>query len=76
MDVVEGTEVDKNPVKRPDKLEEMICMAEKLGEGIPFVRVDLYLADRKIYFGEMTFTPAAGVLSHFKDAFLEEEGKY
>ena len=28
-----------------------------LGEGIPFVRVDLYLADGKIYFGEMTFTP-------------------
>ena len=73
---MEGTEVDKNPVKRPDKLEEMISMAEKLAEGIPFVRVDLYLADGKIYFGEMTFTPATGVLFHFKDTFLEEEGKY
>ena len=35
----------ESPVKRPDELEEMISMAEKLGEGIPFVRVDLYLAD-------------------------------
>jgi hypothetical protein len=76
LDVVEGTEVDPEPVKRPDKLEEMIQMAEKLAEGIPFVRVDLYQADGKIYFGEMTFTPATGVLFHFKDTFLEEEGKY
>ena len=76
LDVVEGTEVDRESIKRPDELEEMISMAEKLGEGIPFVRVDLYLADGKIYFGEMTFTPATGVLFHFKDTFLEEEGKY
>lgn len=58
LDVVEGTEVDRESIKRPDELEEMISMAEKLGEGIPFVRVDLYLADGKIYFGEMTLSPA------------------
>ena len=63
-------------IEKVDSLEEMIQMAEKLAEGIPFVRVDLYQADGKIYFGEMTFTPATGVLFHFKDTFLEEEGKY
>ena len=46
-------------IDRPEKLEEMIRLAEKLSHGIPFVRVDLYSVQR-IYFGEMTFIPNAG----------------
>ena len=38
----------------------MIEIAEKLSEGIPFVRVDLYNVDGKIYFGELTFYPGSG----------------
>lgn len=44
----------------PYKYSEMIDIAEKLSEGIPFVRVDLYSINDSIYFGEMTFYPAAG----------------
>jgi hypothetical protein len=33
----------------------------------PFVRVDLYEIKDKIYFGELTFTPAAGVCSYYTD---------
>ena len=44
----------------PANLEEMMLIAEKLAEGIPFVRVDLYNASGKIYFGELTFYPASG----------------
>ena len=44
----------------PKNLEEMFQIAEKLSEGIPFVRVDLYEVDGKVYFGEMTFFPSAG----------------
>ena len=44
----------------PSNLGEMIRMSEKLAEGFPFVRVDFYNACGKIYFGEMTFYPAAG----------------
>ena len=45
---------------KPAEFPEMVEVAEKLARDIPFVRVDLYNVDRKIYFGEMTFTPTAG----------------
>ncbi len=48
----------------PSNLQEMLTIAALLSEGFPFVRVDLYSVVRggaeRIYFGEMTFTPAAG----------------
>lgn len=44
----------------PDNIKEMVRVAETLSEGFPFVRVDLYNVNGKIYFGEMTFYPASG----------------
>ena len=46
--------------EKPSKLEEMMEVAKKLSNGFPFVRVDLYFTQNKIYFGEMTFFPEAG----------------
>lgn len=46
--------------KKPDNFDEMIKVANELCSKFPFVRVDLYNVDGKIYFGELTFTPAAG----------------
>lgn len=45
-------------IKKPTNLEEMIYIAEKLSENIPFVRVDLYSIEGKSIFGEMTFYPS------------------
>lgn len=45
---------------KPDNLNEMITIAEKLSTDIPFVRVDLYCLAGKIYFSEMTFCPGGG----------------
>jgi hypothetical protein len=48
-------------VERPANLDAMIAIAEKLSEGLDFVRVDLYsLNGQKIVFGELTLTPRAG----------------
>ena len=47
----------------PNKIDEMICIAERLSEGIPHVRIDLYLANNQIYFGEMTFYDGSGLES-------------
>lgn len=44
----------------PDELPEIITCAEKLAENIPFVRVDFYDVNGRIYFGELTFYPASG----------------
>ena len=37
-------------------------MAENLLEGFNYVRVDLYSFAGQLYFGEMTFTPGAGLM--------------
>ncbi len=47
-------------LKIPSNLNKMIRLAEKLSEGIPFVRIDFYSVENKVYFGEMTLYPAAG----------------
>lgn len=50
-----------NPVARPAHLYEMIRICNILSNNIPFLRVDLYDIDDRIYFGEMTFYPASGI---------------
>ena len=50
----------KREVKKPLNFENMVKIAEKLSKNFQFVRVDLYNVDGKIYFGELTFTPASG----------------
>lgn len=46
---------------RPATFDQMIEYAEKLSRPFPFVRTDLYEADGKVVFGELTFTPASGL---------------
>ena len=48
-------------VPRPKNLERMIEIAERISQGFPQVRVDLYNVNGKIYFGEMTFFSASGM---------------
>lgn len=50
----------KNEIPKPTNLNEMLEIARKLSKDIPFVRVDLYDINNKIYFGEMTFYPSGG----------------
>ena len=50
------------PLEKPENFDEMVKIAEALGRDFPFVRVDLYNINGKIYFSELTFTPAKGTL--------------
>lgn len=54
--------------QRPDGFSEMVRIAEKLSEGIPFVRIDLYNLSGRIYFGEFTFFPASGLTPYTSEA--------
>lgn len=50
-------------VDRPDALEEMLGLAEKIAMDlgcIPFVRIDFYIIDNCVYFGEITFYHGSG----------------
>lgn len=46
--------------ERPKNFELMIELCKKLSAGIPFLRVDLYEINGKVYFGELTFFPGSG----------------
>ena len=52
----------KKSLEKPAHFDEMIEIARKLSEGLPFVRIDLYNNDGKILFGEITFYPGSGHL--------------
>lgn len=43
--------------------EQMKDVAKKLSKGMPYVRVDLYLINHKIYFGELTFFHDGGAVT-------------
>ena len=47
-------------IEKPKAFDKMIEFAEKLSKGFDFVRVDFYLVDGYIYFGEMTHYPGSG----------------
>lgn len=51
----------EKPIEKPKNYELMIELAEKLSKDIPFVRVDFYEVNGKVYFGELTFFPGNGL---------------
>jgi len=48
-------------IPKPNHYKKMVELAEKLSKNIPFVRVDFYIIENKIYFGELTFYPGGGM---------------
>jgi hypothetical protein len=48
-------------INRPKNLDQAIKIAETIGNDFDFIRVDLYLVNDLIYFGELTNTPGSGV---------------
>ena len=61
--------------RKPSRLAEMIEVAEKLGIGTDFVRVDLYDVDGRIVFGELTSYPAGGDSPFYPESFNEVFGR-
>ena len=45
---------------KPENIDEMFAIAEKLSVGFPHVRIDLYNVDGHIYFGEYTLYSQSG----------------
>lgn len=47
-------------IEKPKELDQMLGYAKKLSSKFIHVRVDFYIVNSKIYFGELTFTDSAG----------------
>ena len=52
---------------KPEQMDEMFHIAELLAKPFPYVRVDLYCENNKIYFGELTFYPQSGFDTDFTE---------
>jgi len=48
-------------IEKPACFTEMLELSRELARGIPFVRVDFYVVNGKIKFGELTFYPGSGL---------------
>ncbi|MBC8040451.1 MAG: hypothetical protein H7Y06_07915 [Opitutaceae bacterium] len=61
MKVRDGCQSPEVAPPRPTGLARMLDLAAKLSKPFPFVRVDFYEDDGRVYVGELTFTPASGL---------------
>ncbi len=57
------------PSPRPANWVDIERVALRLAEDFDYVRVDLYSLGQAVYFGELTFTPGAGVLRYTPDSY-------
>ena len=69
VDVTTDHEQFETNYPKPHNLNQMVEVARILSEDFPFVRVDLYNLDGKIYFGELTFYPWTGYVQFTPDEF-------
>ena len=60
---------EKKPELNVKKVKEMVMLSESLAQGFPHVRVDLFLVNQNIYFGEMTFYNASGYMTFEPNEF-------
>lgn len=67
---------DLYEIPKPKELDKMINIATKLADGLDLVRVDLYDTGTKIYFGEMTLTPAGAIFHNWSQKALDDMGAF
>lgn len=62
--------------EKPKHFDEMVRISKILSKDFPFVRVDFYETDDKLYVGELTFTPKSGFGKFEPKEFDFELGSY
>ena len=60
---------EKSPELDFEKIKEMVALSESLARDFLHVRVDFFLVNQQIYFGEMTFYNASGYMQFEPDEF-------
>jgi hypothetical protein len=56
----DGYQYSDTPIEKPELFDEMIEVVGKLCKDLSYSRIDVYCANGKVYFGEITFFPASG----------------
>lgn len=60
LDITTDHDQGKGIAKKPETLETILKLAEKLSADFYHVRVDFYTVQGKVFFGELTFFPWGG----------------
>lgn len=61
--------------EKPECLDELLSITRKLAKGFPQVRIDFYIIENKIYFGEITLSTASGMTKTIPESLDAEIGK-
>jgi len=64
IDVTYGNHPIYKNAPRPKYLPEMIELSRILSADFPFVRVDFFLTEQKLYLAELTFYPGGGMVRY------------
>ena len=75
IDVRNGHPNADVPPQKPEGFELMKKLAATLSEGIPFIRVDFYETNGRVYFGEMTLYHWSGLRPFEPDSYDLTFGK-
>lgn len=67
---------EQTKLEIPKNLTEMVDIARKIAQGLPFVRVDLYNINGRILLGEITLFPTAGFGRFTDDKWDETMGSW
>lgn len=65
---------NNNHLEAPYQLAQMIKIAGTLAQPYPYVRIDFYCPDTRIYFGEITFFHESGLEPFLPDKWEKELG--
>lgn len=75
MDVRYGKHTTNSNIPEPKHKDEMIELAKKLSEPFPFVRVDFFDTEEKVYVAELTFYPGGGITPYHPESFNRKMGE-
>lgn len=73
--VLDQFHVNRKKIAQPKNLDYMLQVSSILSEEFDYCRVDLYEINGNVRFGEMTFTPAANMMTSYTQSFLDELGE-
>ena len=66
---------DELKIDKPKCLDKMLELSRCLSKDIPFIRTDFYIINNKIFLGELTFFPGAGLQIIEPEQWQDELGK-
>ena len=75
LDVVTDKPNTEVSIMKPYGFDKMIQIAAEFAQDFPFVRVDFYSLNKKVYIGEITFYPWSGCVQFIPDEFDFEMGE-